>query len=76
MDNHNALTDASFGISNMVCEGCAEKMKEVLSLLPGVKSVKPKVFQKQVQVSYNSEKTNHEEIKNAIEKAGFISTEV
>lgn len=76
MENNHLLTQTSFSISNMVCEGCAEKMKDALFLLSGVKSVKPKVFQKQVEVSFDSGEINQAEIKIAIEKEGFIATEV
>ncbi len=47
----SALTVTRFKISNMVCEGCAEKITAMLKALPGVKDVKSKVFQKQIQVN-------------------------
>ena len=37
------FTETRFKISNMVCEGCVEKITTVLTSLPGVKEVKLKV---------------------------------
>lgn len=60
----------------MVCEGCAEKIINALTALPGVKDVKPKVIQKQVQVNYYPDKVKHEELKRVLEKEGFNAIEV
>lgn len=43
-------------IPNMVCEGCATKIRTALSLLPGVREVKSKVPQKHVYVRYEPSK--------------------
>ncbi len=37
-----ALTETRFKISNMICEGCAEKLIIALKRVPGVKNVKIK----------------------------------
>lgn len=50
-----ALTETRFKISNMVCEGCAEKITSVLKSLTEVKNVKSKTFQKQILINYYSE---------------------
>jgi copper chaperone CopZ len=71
-----ALTEASFKVTNMVCEGCAEKITTALTALPGVKDVKPKVISKHVQVNYYPDKVKHEELKKVIEKEGFNAVEV
>lgn len=70
-----ALTETRFKVANMVCEGCAEKITTALTVLPGVKEVKPKVIQKQVQVNYYPEQVKQEDIKKALEKAGFSAVE-
>ena len=66
-----SLTETRFKISNMVCEGCAEKITAILKALPGVKEVKSKVFQKQIQVNYNSELIRQEDIKMILENEGY-----
>ncbi len=71
-----ALTETSFKVSNMVCEGCAEKITTALTALPGVKTVRPKVIQKQVQVNYYPEQIKQDELKQVLEKEGFNAVEV
>lgn len=71
-----ALAETSFNVSNMVCEGCAEKITTALTALPGVKAVKPKVIQKQVQVNYYPEQIKQDELKRVLEKEGFNAVEL
>ncbi|GAA0564336.1 copper/silver-translocating P-type ATPase [Chitinophaga japonensis] len=71
-----ALTETRFKVSNMVCEGCAQKITTALTALPGVKVVKPKVIQKQVQVNYYPEQIKQEDLKRALEKEGFNAIEL
>lgn len=70
------VTAVEYKIPNMVCEGCAEAISTSLKGLPGIQEVKPKVFQKQVYVRYEPGKLKQQEIKDAIDKAGFIAIEV
>lgn len=72
----SALTETRFKIANMVCEGCAEKVTTMLKALPGVKEVKSKVFQKQIQVNYNSERIRQEDIKKVLENEGYNPIEI
>lgn len=72
----NSPAETTFKISNMVCEGCAEKITTALKALPGVKEVKAKAFKKQIQVNYYPEQIKQEELKNALEKEGYIADEV
>ncbi|MBW0161615.1 MAG: heavy metal translocating P-type ATPase [Sediminibacterium sp. Gen4] len=76
LETSNTLTETSFKVSNMVCEGCAEKITTALTALPGVKSVKPKVIQKQVHVTYYPEKIKQDELKRVLEKEGFNAVEL
>jgi len=71
-----ALTVASFKVTNMVCEGCAEKITTALTALAGVKDVKPKVISKHVQVNYYPDQVKHDELKKVLEKEGFNAVEV
>lgn len=72
----NLPAETTFKISNMVCEGCAEKITTALKALSGVKEVKSKAFKKQVQVNYHPEQIEQEELKKALEKEGYIAVEV
>ncbi len=71
-----ALTEISFKVTNMVCEGCAEKITTALTALPGVRTVKPKVIQKQVQINYYPEQIKQDDLKNVLEKEGFNAIEI
>lgn len=74
--NQNALVQSEFKIPNMVCEGCAQKITTEVTRLPGVKEVKPKVFQKQVAISYEGDKVTQQQIKEALTQSGFIAIEI
>ncbi len=71
----NSITEATFKIPNMVCEGCAEKITITLKALPGVKAVKSKAFQKKVQVNYYPEQINQKELRKVLEKEGYPAVE-
>lgn len=66
-----ALTEVSFKVPNMVCEGCAQKITTTLTALSGVKTVKPKVLQKQVQVKYYPGQIKQDELKKTLMEEGF-----
>lgn len=38
------LSEVEFSIPSMVCDGCAEKIRETLAAIPGVRAVKPKLW--------------------------------
>jgi P-type Cu+ transporter len=71
-----ALTEVSFKVTNMVCEGCAEKIATALTAVAGVKDVKPKVVQKQVQINYYPEQVRQDDLKKVLEKEGFNAVEI
>jgi heavy metal translocating P-type ATPase len=69
------LAEVEFLVPNMHCEGCAEKISTVLTALPGVREVKPKVPQKHVYVRYEPAKLPAQQLKEALDKAGFTPIE-
>ena len=71
-----ALTQVSFKVPSMVCEGCAESITSALKVLPGVKNIRPKVLQKQIDVQYYPDQSKHSELKKAIEDKGFSVVEI
>ena len=71
-----SLNEINFKVTNMVCEGCAEKITNAVSGLAGIKQVRPKVIQKQVVVRYEGDKINQQQIKEAITNSGFNAIEV
>ncbi len=69
------LAELEFLIPNMVCEGCAEKIGSALSSLPGVREVKSKVPQKRVRVRYEPSRLRAQQLRQALEQAGFAAVE-
>ena len=58
-------------IDNMVCQGCAEKITDILKELKGTKKIKTKVIKKLVQVEFNPDLINESEIETALTKSGY-----
>ena len=76
IESLQSLNQINFKVTNMVCEGCAEKITNAISVIPGVKQVKSKVLQKQVVISYETDKVSQDQIKEAIVSSGFNAIEV
>lgn len=70
-----AVAETEFVISNMVCEGCAEKISSVLTPLVGIREVKSKVPQKRVYVRYEPDKVQKQQIANVLSQAGYNAVE-
>ncbi|PZX51547.1 copper chaperone [Algoriphagus ratkowskyi] len=58
-------------IGNMVCQGCAEKISDILKELHGIKIVKTKTIQKTVQVEFDPNQINESQIETALIKSGY-----
>lgn len=69
------MKETTLTIDNMVCQGCAEKITDVLDKVDGVKKVKTKVMKKSVHIEFDPEKTNEEKIKTVLTETGYKPTE-
>lgn len=58
-------------IDNMVCQGCAEKITDILKNLDGITKVKTNTIQKSVQMEFNPDKIDESEIGTALTKSGY-----
>lgn len=65
------MKETTLTIENMVCQGCAEKITDVLNEVDGMKNVKTKAMKKLVHIQYNPEKTNEEELKAVLTETGY-----
>ena len=65
------LGDREFLVSNMVCQGCAEKIVETLTSIPGVRDVKLKVPQTCIPVRYELGESCEQQLKDAFGRIGF-----
>ncbi|HVW64446.1 MAG TPA: heavy metal-associated domain-containing protein [Nitrosospira sp.] len=58
-------------VKGMSCMGCVNKVKTGLENTAGVKSAEVSLEQKQVTVQYDDTRTQPEQLRNAIKKAGY-----
>lgn len=70
------LSQVEYSIPDMMCQGCAETICDTLNVVPGVQLVKPKVPQKQVQITFEGQEVNTEQLKVELKKAGFTAIEI
>lgn len=70
------LAHIEFQIPDMVCEGCAENVDGVLRELAGVRGVRPNVPEKRVRVSFETERVNVQQLRNALTMAGYSALDV
>ncbi len=60
----------------MHCSGCETKIKNNIRFVSGVKKIATNLEEKQVNVTYDPEKTNAEKIIEAFKKIGYEATVV
>ena len=65
------MTNIELKIEGMHCAGCSTRLEKVLNNLEGVEKAKVSLEEKKATIKYNEEETNIENIKEAIEDAGF-----
>ena len=65
-----------FRIPNMVCEGCAEKIDEVLHALPGVREVRPNLAKRRIRLAFEPSRVDAEQLRNALMTAGYAALDV
>ena len=70
-----SLASVEFSVPGMVCDGCAERVRGVLTALPGVREVTPKLWRKHVEVRYEPASVQEGQIKAALGAAGFDAAE-
>lgn len=66
-----SLQEAQITVSSMVCEGCAQRVTETLTAVPGVHSVQPSVGDKRVRVRYAPQEIDEAALRAALETAGM-----
>jgi copper chaperone len=65
------MTTEIINVKGMSCMGCVNKVKTGLENTAGVESVEVSLEQKQVTVQYDETKTQPDQLKGAIKKAGY-----
>lgn len=65
------MKEVNLKIEGMHCTGCSTRLEKVLNNIEGVETAKVSLEGKKATIKYNEEETNIENIKEAIEDAGF-----
>ena len=65
------MKELKFKIEGMHCAGCSTRLQKVLNNLDGVEEAEVSLEAKQAMIKYDEDKISIEEIKEAIEDAGF-----
>ena len=65
------MKEINLKIEGMHCAGCSTRLEKVLNNLEGVETAKVSLEEKKATIKYNEEKISVENIKEAIEDAGF-----
>lgn len=66
-----AMEEITVTIDNMVCQGCAEKITDILKEVEGVQAVKAKAMKKSVKITFNSVKINKDNLTVILTEAGY-----
>lgn len=69
--DEDTMKEITLTIDNMVCQGCAEKITEILKEVEGVQEVKTKAMKKSVQIKYSSARTNEDNLITVLTEAGY-----
>lgn len=67
----DTMNEITLTIENMVCQGCAEKIADILKEVEGVQEVKTKAMKKLVQIKYSSAGTNEDNLIAILTEAGY-----
>ena len=65
------MKETNLKIEGMHCAGCSTRLERVLNNLEGVETAKVSLEEKKATIKYDETKINTENIKEAIEDAGF-----
>ena len=68
--------EIEFSVPSMVCDGCADKIRSALTALPGVQSVKPRLWRKRVRVRFDPSAVQDTQIRKALDEAGYTATPI
>lgn len=72
---NESMKEISLTIENMVCQGCAEKITDILKGAKGVENVKTKAMKKIVDIKFSPAETNENELIAILTNAGYKPTD-
>lgn len=65
------LAKEEFTVTGMHCSGCADRVSKVLNELQGVRSADVSLEDEQAVIEFDRDHTGIDQMKKAIEKAGY-----
>ena len=65
------MKEVKLNIEGMHCTGCSTRLEKVLNNVDGVESAKVSLEEKKADIKYDETQVNENELKEAIEDAGF-----
>lgn len=69
-------SEVTFSVTDMMCEGCADRVQAILSPVDGVLKVKPSVWRKRVRVQFDPDRIESGRLRAELEAGGFQAAEV
>ncbi|AWN42611.1 heavy-metal-associated domain-containing protein [Methylobacterium durans] len=66
-----SLSKVTFTVPGMICDGCAEKVRDAVLGVPGVHQAKPSTWHKRVTVTFEASRIEPGQIRSALDSAGF-----
>ena len=71
-----SLTEVILSVPGMMCDGCAETVRDLLMAIPGVRQARASAWRKHVAVRFEPSRVGPAEIRSALAKGGFDAVEV
>ena len=71
MPHNGAMDTVELKVEGMDCEGCVKSVTRMLSGVPGVQKVDVSLAQARARVTYDPAKVGVQEMKKAVERAGY-----
>lgn len=65
------MSVVNFSITSMICQGCAEKISDILAVPDGVQAVSTNARKKLVRVEFYPDQTDEQTLANLLTDAGY-----
>lgn len=75
-DETASLTEVTLSVPGMLCDGCAETVRDLLMVVPGVRQARFSAWRKHVTVRFEPSRVGPAEIRSALANGGFDGAEV
>ena len=70
------LAEVSFSVPGMMCDGCAESVRNAAMAVPGVRQARSSAWRRRVTVRFEPSRAGPVEIRAALASSGFETVEV